>query len=387
MNEQTERTLTDRGTLVLFSAAHICDDVYMNTLPPLVPILVGSAGLSYAAAGILVTFFTVVSSIAQPLFGYLADRYQQKWLGPVGLIWVGMFMGLVGVFRSYPLLMITVMVAGLGPAMFHPHAVSVIADISRNMRGRFMSIFLIGGNLGFAIGPVLVGVVTELFGLRGLVLVSLPGILTGIWLMKYAPRRRSPAERIVSRLVLKDLALVSPLLTVSVLRHWYYFSVLSFVPSYFVSLGESILVANSYLSFMLLTGVAGQFAGGMLSDRYGRKEVTIISLLCSALLLMVFLHTPAVLSVIVLFLMGFSVMSSFSVTLVMIQEMMSRNIGVASGLMIGLGIGLGGVGVLITGLLADMLGLYAALHLLILLPLAAGVLAVFVPYPAGSAAE
>jgi FSR family fosmidomycin resistance protein-like MFS transporter len=131
---------------------------------------------------------------------------------------------------------------------------------------------------------------------------------------------------------------------------------------------------------MLLAGVAGQFVGGSLSDKFGRKEVTMVSLLSAAPLLYLFLNTSGALSMAFLFLVGFSVMSSFSVTLVMIQEIMSRHVGIASGLMIGFALGVGGIGVLITGLLADAFGIRFALHFLVILPLIGGTLTCFVPY-------
>jgi FSR family fosmidomycin resistance protein-like MFS transporter len=130
---------------------------------------------------------------------------------------------------------------------------------------------------------------------------------------------------------------------------------------------------------MLLAGVAGQFTGGTLSDRFGRKEVTMGSLLLASPLLWIFLHSTGPAAMTALFLFGFSVMASFSVTMVMMHEIMYRHIGMASGIMIGFALGVGGLGVMITGILADGFGLHAALNVLVAGLVAAGVLTCFVP--------
>lgn len=380
MPQSEKKRMSDRKVLATFATAHLFDDIYVNTLPPFVPVLVSASGLSFAAAGLLVTFFTFTSSIAQPIFGYITDRYRLRWFGALGLVWAGFFMGMLGLVQSYPLLLTVAALAGLGPALFHPHALSAIAEIVTSSRGRLMSIFLIGGNLGFAIGPVLVGFLTEFSGVRGMTAMVFPGLLMGIYLWKYSPDFILRKERGNPAITFRDVSPALPLLIVAILRSWLYFSVLSFIPSYFVLLGHSILRSNAYLSVMLLAGVTGQFIGGSLSDRYGRKRITAISLYASAALLFLFLHTTGTVSLIILLLFGFSVMSSFSVTLVMIQEIMSRHIGIASGVMIGFAVGLGGIGVLITGIMADSYGLRTAMKVLILLPVCAGILTPFIPY-------
>ena len=133
------------------------------------------------------------------------------------------------------------------------------------------------------------------------------------------------------------------------------------------------------LSLMLLAGVAGQFTGGTLSDRFGRKEVTMGSLLLSAPLLLIFLHATGPAAMAALYLFGFFVMASFSVTMVMMHEIMDRHIGMASGIMIGFALGVGGLGVMITGLLADRFGLHSALNVLVFGLITSGLLTHFVP--------
>ncbi len=374
-----KRQLSDRNILALFTVGHIVDDIYMNTLPPLLPVLIASSGLSFTAAGLLVTFFTITSSVSQPFLGFAIDRYRVRWVGALGLIWAGVLFGLMGLVRGYVPLIILATLAGIGPAMFHPHALSAVSGIAIGARGRVMSIFIIGGNIGFAISPVLVGALSSSMGQGGMIFVAIPGLFMGLLIWKLSTRLGSGLKNEFYPLSMRDIRPTVVLILVAILRSWVYFSVLSYLPSYFVQLGSSVLRSNALLSFMLLAGVVGQFTGGTLSDRIGRKEVTMGSLLLAAPLLLIFLHSTGITAITALFLFGFSVMASFSVTMVMMHEIMHRHIGMASGIMIGFALGVGGLGVMATGIIADGLGLHTALNVLVIGLVAAGILTRFVP--------
>jgi len=374
-----KKQLSDRNILAIFTAGHIVDDMYMNALPPFLPVLIASSGLSFTAAGLLVTFFTITSSISQPFLGFAIDRYQIRWIGALGLIWAGVLFGLMGLVRGYVPLIILATLAGIGPAMFHPQALSAVSGIATGAKGRVMSVFIIGGNIGFAISPVLIGALSSSMGQGGMIFIALPGLLMGMLIWKLSTRLSSGLKSEFYPLSMSDIRPTVVLILVAILRSWVYFSVLSYLPSYFVQLGSSVLRSNAMLSLMLLAGVAGQFTGGTLSDRFGRKEVTMGSLLLASPLLWIFLHSTGPAAMTALFLFGFSVMASFSVTMVMMHEIMYRNIGMASGIMIGFALGVGGLGVMITGILADGFGLHTALNVLVFGLVTAGILTHFVP--------
>ena len=374
-----KKQLSDRNILAIFTAGHIVDDMYMNALPPILPVLIASSGLSFTAAGLLVTFFTITSSISQPFLGFAIDRYQIRWIGALGLIWAGVLFGLMGLVRGYVPLIILATLAGIGPAMFHPQALSAVSGIATGAKGRVMSVFIIGGNIGFAISPVLIGALSSSMGQGGMIFIAIPGLLMGMLIWKLSTRLSRGLKSEFYPLSMSDIRPTVVLILVAILRSWVYFSVLSYLPSYFVQLGSSVLRSNAMLSLMLLAGVAGQFTGGTLSDRFGRKEVTMGSLLLASPLLWIFLHSTGPAAMNALFLFGFSVMASFSVTMVMMHEIMYRHIGMASGIMIGFALGVGGLGVMITGILADGFGLHAALNVLVAGLVAAGVLTCFVP--------
>ena len=374
-----KQQLSDRSILATFTAGHIVDDIYMNALPPFLPVIIATSGMSYASAGLLVTFFTLTSSVSQPFLGYAIDRYRARWVSAAGLIWAGVFVGLMGMAKSYGILLVLATLAGIGPAMFHPHALSVVSRLSTGAKGRIMSVFIIGGNIGFAISPVLIGALTSSLGQGGMLYMAIPGILMGSLIWKLSSGLGTGSIQEMHPFRFSDLRPAVILIMVAVLRSWVYFSVLSYLPSYFVQGGNSVLRSNSRLSIMLLAGVVGQFIGGTLSDRFGRKQVTFGSLMLAAPLLYAFLHTTGPVAMAFLYCFGFSVMASFSVTMVMMHEIMHKHIGMASGIMIGFALGIGGMGVMITGLMADRFGLFTALNALVVVVIVAGIMTKFVP--------
>jgi FSR family fosmidomycin resistance protein-like MFS transporter len=174
---------------------------------------------------------------------------------------------------------------------------------------------------------------------------------------------------------------VALLVIASAFRAWVIFSAVAFLPTYLAESGFDVVTANLLVSAMLLAGVVGQLVGGTVSDRYGRKEYTLVGLVASLVPFSIFLSTSGVIAVVALVVFGFCLWSTFSVTVAMAHEMVPGEAGLVSGLMIGLAVGAGGAGVAIIGYLADTFSLLTALSVLTLPILAAVVLFALVPYP------
>ena len=167
----------------------------------------------------------------------------------------------------------------------------------------------------------------------------------------------------------------------SILRAWAIFAAITFLPMYLVSQGYDLVMASMIVTLMLLTGVAGQVVGGHFSDRYGRKEFMIFGLVLSIPPFCLFMLTSGVLSIVGLLLFGFFLWSTFAVAVAMSHELLPGNVGLASGIMLGLAIGFGGLGVAVNGIIADHYSLAAALGT-IPIPIAGAILLMCVlPYP------
>ncbi|MDD3933157.1 MAG: MFS transporter [Methanoculleus sp.] len=366
------------------SAAHLVTDLYSPVLPAILPLLIAEQGYSFFLAGLIVTVYNLTSSLVQPLVGWVFDTRGFAFHISTTVLISATFISVIGLFDNYYLVLASVAVAALGHAFFHPSALGTVSRLTRDAsRGRITSYFVIGGNLGYAIGPICAGVAVGLMGLQGLVLLVIPGIVMAVVLRRILPapeRRETPvAAPRTERPAYRAIAL---LVAASGLRAWAIFGSVAFLPTILTLRGIDLVTANLLVSGMLIAGVVGQLVGGTLSDRYGRKEYTLIGLVAAIPPFIIFLTTGGIVSLVAMIVFGFILWSTFAVTVAMAHEMAPGNVGLVSGLMLGLAVGVGGMGVAVTGWIAD---LTASLPLgLMTIPLAI-VLAVplflAVPYP------
>jgi MFS transporter, FSR family, fosmidomycin resistance protein len=372
----------NKGAMTALAAGHLGTDFANGALPALLPFLTDRFSLSYTLAALLMLASTASSSLVQPLFGLWSDRRGALWLLPSGVAVAGVGIGVAAAMPSYWLVALLVVVSGLGVAAFHPEGSKYAAYTSGDKRASGMSAFSIGGNIGFALGPIVATPLVIALGLGGGVLLAVPCLAIAAMLLVLSPflrtfepergvRRQGEGEDRPGALVL--------LLAVIGFRSLAWFGLITFVPLYEVSLGHSTAHGNRLLSLMLLAGGLGTIAAGPLADRVGRRPVLIASLALAAPLTFVFITFGGVLGAVALCGVGICVIGTFGVTMVMSQEYLPRHIGTASGLSIGLSIGLGGIAAVALGALADAVDLQAALYVCAAAPLAGLVLTLLLP--------
>jgi MFS transporter, FSR family, fosmidomycin resistance protein len=375
----------DRRAMGVLSAGHLFTDVGQGSIPALLPFLIAKDHLSYAGASALILAATISSSVIQPLFGHMSDRRSLPWLMPLGPILGGIGVGLAGLAPSYALTFAAVVVSGIGVAAFHPEGSRFANYVSGAKRSSGMSLFSVGGNVGFALGPALVTPLVLAFGLSGTLLVIVPTSLMGVVLVRELPRLKSfrvdlrhtraahqPTDDAWGPFVLLALVIA--------LRSFVYFGFVTFIPLYFIhDLHTSPGTGGAALTIMLIGGAVGTLVGGRLADRFGRRSVLIGSMLVLPALIVGFLISPPAPAMAFAALAGAATIATFAVTIVMGQEFLPGRIGVASGVTIGLSIGLGGVGAPLLGLLADAHGLRSVFELMTVFPVAALLLSLALP--------
>src|SRR5436190_6912977 len=377
------RAELDKRAMAALSSGHLATDFANGALPALLPFFVDKFALSYTLAAAIVLASAVSSSIVQPLFGLWSDRRGAIWLLPGGVALGGIGIALASVAPTYSLVLVCVVVSGLGVAAFHPEGSKFAAFVGGRRRASAMSLFSVGGNLGFALGPVVATPLVLAFGLRGGLLLALPCLAIAAalvaatrFLRTFAPDREA-AER-AGRGADRRGALAL-LLGVIAFRSLAWFGLVTFVPLWEVSIGHSKAHGNRLLSLMLLAGAIGTVVAGPAADRLGRRPILIGSLVATAPLIAVFIAVGGVPGAIALVLVGACVIGTFGVTMVMSQEYLPRHIGMASGLSVGLSIGLGGIAAVALGVLADAVVLRGALWVCAGAPLAALALGVLLP--------
>jgi FSR family fosmidomycin resistance protein-like MFS transporter len=376
------RAELDKRAMAALSAGHGATDFANGALPALLPFLVDRFDLSYTLAAVVILASAASSSVIQPLFGAWSDRRGAIWLLPGGVALAGIGIALAAAAPAYWLVLLLVVVSGLGVAAYHPEGSKFAAYASGRKRASGMSLFSVGGNLGFALGPTVTTPLVLALGLTGGLLLALPvlavaGVLFLVvpFLAGFVPDG-GPAAGASGEDRPGALAL---LLGVIAFRSVAWFGLITFVPLWEVSLGHSKAHGSHLLSLMLLTGGLGTLAAGPLADRLGRRPVLIASLLATGPLILVYVLVGGVPGAVALALVGVCVIGTFGVTMVMSQEYLPHRIGMASGLSIGLSIGLGGIAAVGLGALADSVDLRSAMYAAAAAPVAGLALAALLP--------
>jgi MFS transporter, FSR family, fosmidomycin resistance protein len=381
----------DKRAMAALAAGHFGTDFANGTVPALLPFLVDRFDLSYTLAGALILSSALSSSVVQPLFGLWSDRRGGIWLLSSGVAVAGVGIALASDAPSYPLVLALVFVSGLGVAAFHPEGSKFAAYVSGRRRASGMSAFSIGGNLGFALGPTVATPLIVWFGLAGGLLLAIPCLAIAAALVALTAFLRSfvpTAEvRRAAAAGEDDYRALGLLLGVIAFRSLAWFGLIAFVPLWEVSLGHSKAHGNHLLSLMLLAGGIGTIVAGPAADRVGRRPVLLVSTAATAPLILVFVTVGGAAGALALAGVGICVIGTFGVTMVMSQEYLPRHIGMASGLSIGLSIGIGGIAAVGLGAIADAIDLRSALYVCAAAPVAGLVLAVMLPSSRARALE
>jgi len=386
----------DRRGLAALSAGHLCSDMCQGAVPAMLPFLIQDRGYTYAAAGALVLAVTVGSSLIQPLFGHLADRFSLPLLMPAGVLLGGLGIALAPLAPNYALAFLAVTLGGVGVGAFHPEAARYANHVSGEKRATGMSLFSVGGNAGFALAPILVTPLALAFGPAGIAwLLVLPAAVAAALAMElprlkgFGPGSEGPktaggegdGEGTAEAGTAQDRW--GPFARLAGLAAWrsgVYFGLQSFVAAYFIRrFGASEAEGNAALTVVLVAGVAGTLVGGRLADRIGRRPVLVGCMAVLTPLLLLLMVSGQALSYALLALVGFFTVGNFSITVVLGQEYLPGRIGVSSGITLGAAIGAGGLVAAALGVLADGAGLTAVMLAIALMPIPALLLALSLP--------
>lgn len=375
-----------RKSILAITLSHASVDMQTGSLAVLLPVLLSSLHLNYAAAAAIITANNLVIAVAQPLFGVLGDHKSFKWMVWVGCLLTGVAMVSVLWQPFYALVIVAVMASGIGSAMFHPEGLSRVRAISGNRVASSTSLFFSGGNLGFALGPILATSLLERLGKAGSLLMLVPTLLAVLLLWSQwrniasgegRARAASPASR---RPWLAAAGLVAFLMLLITLRSTVTTGLQTFIPLYFHHTGSLGREAAAFLVTLLaISGAVGTLTGGILADRYGRKLIMASTALIGLAALHLFLHSTGLVQMAAVSLAGAALSAAWPIIVVMIQEAMPGNVGLASGLSLGTAYGASGLGVALLGNLADAFGLGSVMQLLTLLPLGIFAMTLFVP--------
>jgi MFS transporter, FSR family, fosmidomycin resistance protein len=369
----------------LFALGHFINDLYPAFLPPLLPLLVEKFQLTFTRASVLATVLSFSSSMTQPIFGYLADKLGGRTLIILGPLVGGVSLSLIGGIDRYSLLIFVLLLGGMGVASFHPEAAAMSASLSGRKKTLGMSIFMLGGNAGYGLGPFLILPIVTNLGMEWSFLASVPALGLAWLMFRHAPlpEKHSAAAPLSPSPVGPErnrrFVRFGLLMGVVVFRVMAALSLTTFLPMIQKLRGFSLFAAGSSFTVFMVCGALGGVTGGVLADRVGRRRMIRSSFIITLPVFLAFLFWKGPASFLILSLLGFLFFLSEPACITLAEEMAPGRARTVSGIIMGMSWGLAGFGVLGTGALADAFGLEWALRFLLLLPVASLIFSLFLP--------
>ncbi|KEQ26391.1 MFS transporter [Paenibacillus tyrfis] len=392
--QQTTRTdvkPTVFRILLAISLVHLFNDTIQAVIPAILPILKDNMSLSYMQSGVIVFALNMTASVMQPVVGLYSDRKPMPYMLPIGMGFT--FLGVLGLSLApnYGLILLSVLLIGIGSAIFHPEGSRVAYMAGGSRRGLAQSIFQVGGNSGQSLASVMTALVFAPLGQLGALwftVVAGAGVLVQLYISRWyqgymaanPPQARKSGSRTMSPARKKQIAFaVCMLIFLVFARSWYHAGITIYYPFYLMDkFGISLERAQMYIFLFAAAGALGTFMGGPLSDKIGRRNVIFLAMLGAAPLALVLPYADAFWTYVILLVNGFIILSSFSVTVVYAQELIPGKVGTVSGLITGLAFGLGALGAVGLGSLIDTFHLPLVMQLVSFLPLI-GLLTFFLP--------
>jgi MFS transporter, FSR family, fosmidomycin resistance protein len=352
--------------VLLMACAHMMVDGYGNVFAPLLPLLIPKLSLTLATAGTLTMLFQIAASVSQIGFGHLADRWRPRLLVMAGPVIAVTCLSLVGLASSFAACAAILIVGGLGCAAFHPPAAALAHRLGGDRPGLSMSVYITGGTLGFAIGPLMFAPFAQRYGLAWTPVLALPGLVViALFLARVPPLEIHSTSRGglgALRPYAKPLAL---LYTIVVLRTLTALAFSTFVPVMLTRRGFSVTEAALAIALYLFGSGIGGFAGGPMADRYGARRVIAWSLIASCPFLFVAPFLTGWTFAIVLAVGGLFLQSTLPVNVTFGQVLAPVSAATVSSLMM--------------GFIADRVGIEPTLAGLSLVPLVAAACAIPLP--------
>jgi FSR family fosmidomycin resistance protein-like MFS transporter len=368
--------------LMTLMLGHFTVDMYAGVLPLLYPLLTDEFDLDLKTVGLVSLAYSGAASLTQPLFGYITDKRGTRLIG-LALMWTAVSFSLLGLAPSFPALLVLAALAGIGSGAYHPMgAVNASAVIPDEQRNTAMSVYVTGGTLGVATGPLIGALIFGLFGIGGTVAMILPGGLIAVWMLF---QMRTISQRLARRpgtmgapppIPWRPLSTVISLM---MMRAWVLFGISAFIPLWYEDLGYSRGFYAALSTTLLITSALGTIGVGTLADRHGRKPLLLWSSVLTVPVVLLFAQFPGYPAFLTASLIGLLAASTGPLLLVMAQQMMVGRAGVASGLILGMGFVMGAIGVPAMGAVADAWGIQTAMRAWAIIGVAAILLALALP--------
>ena len=361
-----------RSTTLLLSVAHLVTDAYSSFLLPLLPMLTLRLKLTPVQAGMLIPTMMIASSLMQPVYGMISDRYFKRSMSVYGPLVAAVCLSMIGLVDSLGGLLACIVLGGIGIGSFHPQSAAIVSNATERARATTMSIFSSAGTVGVALGPVLITTIIAIFGFERSYVAVVPGVIMWMFLLKYCPPLESSGHADAQPLHHTIKAVLAPLVALYfavVLRSAVHVSIQTYMPFLLNERGMSLTGIGWVLSGFIFFGGVGGLFGGTLADRWGSRRVSMISLALSVPLLAGALTMNGSFSYVLLAIGGTFLNVGVPVNVVMAQRLVPGGASTVSALMMGFAWGAGALCAPLAGVLSTSVGFARALTFVSVLPL------------------
>jgi len=375
----------------LMSLGHLCCDINSGALPAVLPFLMVNQGITYTQAAGLTFALSSIGSVVQPLFGAMADKHSRPWMMSLGIFLAGCGISLLGWLDNYWMMFIAVALTGVGSALFHPDGGRMANYVAGERKGRGISNFTVGGNLGGAFGPALVLLGINLVGMKGTVILAAPSFAMAAFLMtqnstltEFARQGKKETAAAIKAGQKDDWPGFFKLTGVVFLRSTLSTGMTTFIPLFWLNvLMQSENASSMTTTIIAIAGAAATLIGGRLADRIGFNRIIRIGLAFTGpCLAVIVLSKSVVLSTVMLVPATMALFLAFSPSVALGQKLVPNHVGLASGITMGLASSFGGVVCPMLGKLGDNLGqLQPVLWILVGVGVLACAMSFIVPEP------
>ncbi|MFC6346582.1 MFS transporter [Vagococcus carniphilus] len=370
----------------LLMLGHMFTDINQGALPAIIPFLILEQHLSYASAATLVLAANLVSSFIQPLVGYIGDKEARPWFMALGIFLAGLGIALLGYSPNYAMSCLFASISGVGVALFHPEGGKVANYVAGSNKGSGMSIFAVGGNLGFALGPIITSFALSIWGIKGTAVLIIPALIMSLVMFSFNGKLKAltpdKLEASISDAIAPkkedDWKSFSKVTSLVFCRSILLYALVTFIPLFFIgkfAVTES--VANINLTIYSLVGVAATLLGGRLADSLGlSKSIKLGFILLPPLIFLMLNMNQQFLTSALIVPISFAMNCSYGSLIALGQTFVPNRIGLASGISLGLSVSVGGLFAPVIGLIGDKYGLMIGMYVI----LAFSILAFFLTF-------
>lgn len=355
---------------LLLMSGHVCVDMVQGGIAAVIPFLVLQNGFLYAEATMLVFAANIASAVIQPAFGWLGDKAARPWLMAVGVLLAGIGMAGIGLLSNYWMVVGAALLSGIGNAMLHPEGGRLAYLVGGDNKAQSMSVFSVGGQIGFCIGPVITVAAVTAFGLPGMTVYFILCLPVALVLLRYTKRFKSYGVRDTSAAVAggeRDRwGAFSLVLGACSARSIVFYGITSFVPLILVaSFAADESFASSMITVFAAVGAVATLASGKAADYIPIPRLMIGCFIGLIVALVAFIFSPWMalsIGLLMVFAICLNLFNPAAVTLG--QSYLPQHLGMASGLTFGVAVAVGGVAAPLLGLVGDAIGLTAVMFIL-----------------------